>query len=94
LLQDDEARLVKEVFVQIRCGHLEQAQLLCMHTGQEWRAAAMEGWHLHHDPNYETARGIDEVDKLPVEGNPNRLLCIQIKYDHTNALLNHTVSAV
>jgi hypothetical protein len=27
---------------------------------------------LHHDPNYETARGIDEVDKLPVEGSSNR----------------------
>jgi nuclear pore complex protein Nup107 len=72
LLQEDEARLVKEVFVQIRCGHLQQAQLLCMYTGQEWRAAALEGWRLHHDPNYETARRIDEVDKLPVEGNPNR----------------------
>jgi nuclear pore complex protein Nup107 len=43
-----------------------------MHAGQEWRAAALEGWRLHHDPNYEIARGIDEVDKLPVEGNPNR----------------------
>lgn len=71
-LQEDEARLLKEVFVQIRSGHLEHAQQLCMHTGQHWRAAALEGWRLHHDPNYETARGIEEVDKLPVQGNPNR----------------------
>jgi len=69
---EDEARLEKEVFMHIRCGHLEQAQSLCVHTGQEWRAAALEGWRLHHDPNYETPRGIDTVDKLPIEGNPNR----------------------
>jgi hypothetical protein len=43
-----------------------------VHTGQEWRAAAFEGWRLHHDPNYETSRGTGIVDKLPIEGNPIR----------------------
>lgn len=56
----------------IRCGHLEQAQSLCVHTGQILRAASLEGRKLHHDPNYETSRGTDTVDKLPIEGNPNR----------------------
>ncbi|KAJ4431491.1 hypothetical protein ANN_20089 [Periplaneta americana] len=70
-LQEDEVRLEKEVFVQIRCGRLEQAQLLCMHTGQEWRAAALEGWRLFNDPNYR-AKGENGTEKLPIDGNPNR----------------------
>ncbi|XP_069673510.1 nuclear pore complex protein Nup107 [Periplaneta americana] len=68
---EDEVRLEKEVFVQIRCGRLEQAQLLCMHTGQEWRAAALEGWRLFNDPNYR-AKGENGTEKLPIDGNPNR----------------------
>lgn len=29
-----------------------QAQELCVRHGQAWRAATLEGWRLHHDPNY------------------------------------------
>ncbi len=29
-----------------------QAQELCVTQGQAWRAATLEGWRLHHDPNY------------------------------------------
>lgn len=65
----DEARLSKQVFTAIRQGRFDDAQTICEHCGQPWRAALLEGWRLHHDPNYfeETANG-----KLPVEGNPRR----------------------
>ncbi|PSN53012.1 Nuclear pore complex protein 107 [Blattella germanica] len=69
---EDEARLIREVFIHIRCGKLQEAQSLCVHTGQEWRAAALEGWRLYHDPNYDLQRGLNADEKLPVEGNPNR----------------------
>lgn len=69
---EDEARLLAQVFKEIRCGKLEKAQALCIHCGQAWRAATLEGWRLYHDPNY-GRRAVDpEEGKLPVEGNPNR----------------------
>lgn len=68
---EDEARLLAQVFKEIRCGKLEKAQALCIHCGQAWRAATLEGWRLYHDPNY--GRNLNsEEGKLPVEGNPNR----------------------
>ena len=35
--------------------------------GQYWRAATLEGWRLHHDPNYN-----QETTGAQVEGNNNR----------------------
>ncbi|XP_067007328.1 nuclear pore complex protein Nup107 [Anabrus simplex] len=69
--KEDEAKLVKAVFVEIRCGRLEEAQTLCIHCGQPWRAASLEGWRLFHDPNYKLPV-TSSSEKLPVEGNPNR----------------------
>lgn len=37
----------------MRRGQIENAQSLCTHCGQSWRAAIFEGWRLHHDPNYD-----------------------------------------
>lgn len=66
---EDEARLMQQVFTEIRCGRLDQAHKLCYHAGQPWRAATLEGWRLHHDPNYNLP---PDAEKLPVEGNPQR----------------------
>lgn len=66
----DETRLTKQIFMELRRGRIEEAQSLCEHYGQPWRAAILEGWRLHHDPNYEP---IDASDlKQPIEGNPRR----------------------
>lgn len=66
----DEARLTKQIFTELRRGRIEEAQALCEHYGQPWRAAVLEGWRLHHDTNYEPsdASGL----KQPIEGNPRR----------------------
>lgn len=37
-----------------RC--VSQAQELCLQCGQPWRAAALEGWKLHHDPNVDKSK--------------------------------------
>lgn len=66
----DESRLTKQIFIELRRGRIEEAQSLCEHYGQPWRAAILEGWRLHHDPNYEPvdASGL----KQPIDGNPRR----------------------
>ncbi|XP_075228715.1 nuclear pore complex protein Nup107 [Lycorma delicatula] len=66
---EDESRLLQQVFTEIRCGRLDQAHTLCYHAGQPWRAATLEGWRLHHDPNYGLS---SSAEKLQVEGNPQR----------------------
>lgn len=50
---EDEQRLTKQIFYELRQGRFQEAQSLCEHYGQTWRAAVLEGWRLHHDPNYE-----------------------------------------
>ncbi|KAK0165313.1 hypothetical protein PV328_003837 [Microctonus aethiopoides] len=67
--KEDDARLEKRMFIEVRCGRLQRAQELAIHCGQPWRAACLLGWQPHHDPNYTNPL----VDiKLPIEGNPNR----------------------
>lgn len=66
---EDQTRLLKQIFLEIRQGQIEEAQALCEHCGQPWRAALLEGWRLHHDPNYEEN---STVLKAPIEGNPRR----------------------
>ncbi|CAD6225773.1 GSCOCG00005718001-RA-CDS [Cotesia congregata] len=69
--REDDARLEKRMFLEVRCGRLQRAQELAIHCGQPWRAACLLGWQPHHDPNYKNPL----VDtKLPIEGNPNRAL--------------------
>ncbi|KAF5305221.1 hypothetical protein FQR65_LT07760 [Abscondita terminalis] len=46
---EDEKRLCRMVFQQIRCGKLDKAQELCTNSGHSWRAALLEGWRLYHD---------------------------------------------
>lgn len=41
-----------QILYEIRQGHLDEAGSLCERVGQWWRAAILEGWRLHHDPNY------------------------------------------
>ncbi|EDM16607.1 nucleoporin 107, isoform CRA_b [Rattus norvegicus] len=65
--REDEVRLLKYLFTLIRAGMTEEAQRLCKRCGQAWRAATLEGWKLHHDPN---VNGGTELE--PVEGNPYR----------------------
>lgn len=70
---EDEQRLLKALFVCVRCGLLEEGQDLCVRVGQAWRAATLEGWRLYHDPNYESGTGGGNGgEKLPVEGNKHR----------------------
>ncbi|XP_059621450.1 nuclear pore complex protein Nup107 [Phlebotomus argentipes] len=67
---EDQQRLTRDVFLKIRQGRIEEAQALCEHCGQPWQAALLEGWRLHHDPNYEVLGGMTE--KAQIEGNPRR----------------------
>uniref|UniRef100_A0A8D8HGI9 Nuclear pore complex protein n=1 Tax=Culex pipiens TaxID=7175 RepID=A0A8D8HGI9_CULPI len=75
--QEDQGRLSRQIFQEIRFGRIEDAQNLCEHCGQPWRAAILEGWRLHHDPNYEPAAatfgaGLVANLKQAIEGNPRR----------------------
>jgi nuclear pore complex protein Nup107 len=67
---EDEARLSKQIFLELRRGRIDEAQSLCEHCGQPWRAALLEGWRLHHDPNLEAIETRDV--KNPIEGNVHR----------------------
>lgn len=69
--KEDDKRLEKRMFIEVRCGRLQKAQTLAEHCGQPWKAACLLGWIPHHDPNYQNPL-IDT--KLPIEGNPNRSL--------------------
>ncbi|ETN64043.1 nuclear pore complex protein nup107 [Anopheles darlingi] len=68
---EDQARLSRDIFLELRQGRLDVAQSKCEHCGQAWKAAILEGWKLHHDPNYgsETAT---TLTRTAIEGNPRR----------------------
>ncbi|XP_054741570.1 nuclear pore complex protein Nup107 [Anastrepha obliqua] len=68
--EEDNLRLSRCIFTEIRQGRIDEAMALCKYSGQTWRAAILEGWRLHEDPNYETHMNTRE--KLPIEGNPRR----------------------
>lgn len=67
--REDDARLEKRMFIEVRCGRLQKAQALSIHCGQPWRAACLLGWVPHHDPNYNNPL---TDTKVPIVGNPNR----------------------
>uniref|UniRef100_A0A182VZJ0 Nuclear pore complex protein n=1 Tax=Anopheles minimus TaxID=112268 RepID=A0A182VZJ0_9DIPT len=67
---EDQTQLAKQVFLDIRQGRLKDAQLKCENYGQAWKAALLEGWRLHHDPNYVGER--DFHSRESIEGNPRR----------------------
>lgn len=49
-----------QILFEIRQGRLHEAGVLCERVGQYWRAAVMEGWRLHHDPNYKPSESASE----------------------------------
>lgn len=67
-LQEDETRLLEQMFTEIRCGRLHKALEICNLCGHKWRAAILQGWMLFNDPNYKcTEDGI-----VSAFGNPHR----------------------
>nr|XP_015917142.1 nuclear pore complex protein Nup107 isoform X2 [Parasteatoda tepidariorum] len=69
--KENEDRLFKFMFMCVRAGKLDAAQNLAEKFGQPWAAAVLEGWRLHHDPNFDTDV-MDGQELLPVEGNKYR----------------------
>ncbi|XP_076280366.1 nuclear pore complex protein Nup107 [Lasioglossum baleicum] len=76
--REDDARLEKRMFIEVRCGRLTKAQALAEHCGQPWRAACLLGWIPYHDPNYKNPLA---DTKLPIEGNPNRSIWKQCAWE-------------
>lgn len=70
--REDESRLQRYLFALVRSGQFDKAQNVCHHVGQSWKAATLEGWRLHHDPNFEALA--PDGQPLPTEGNPLRRL--------------------
>lgn len=79
---EDDNRLSKKIFVDIRCGKFDEAQKLCNHCGQGWRAALLEGWRLYHDPNANHNEDTDKTIRHPIEGNYNRDLWKQVAWKY------------
>lgn len=75
---EDQKRLTKNIFNCIRQGKIDEAQSFCVHCGQPWQAAILEGWRLYHDPNFDTTEKTNM--KLPVEGNSRRDLWKRCAY--------------
>ncbi|XP_041451938.1 LOW QUALITY PROTEIN: nuclear pore complex protein Nup107 [Drosophila obscura] len=69
--EEDNMRLGRAIFGAIRRGRIDDALKLCKHYGQAWKAAILEGWRLHEDPNFELSGSLVN-EKLPIEGNPRR----------------------
>lgn len=65
--QEDEMRLLRHVFACVRSGQVSLAQEMCVRAGHHWRAASLEGWKLHHDPNPR-----DPSQRQPIAGNAYR----------------------
>lgn len=76
---EDQKRLTRYIFGAIRQGKVDEAQRLCEHSGQPWQAALLEGWHLFHDPNFDSLESSKDI-KSPVEGNPRRDLWKRCAY--------------
>ncbi|GIY30246.1 nuclear pore complex protein Nup107 [Caerostris extrusa] len=69
--KENENRLFKFMFICIRAGKLDEAQQLAERFGEPWLSAALEGWRLFHDPNYENQ--VAEGQELClIEGNKYR----------------------
>ncbi|XP_067133946.1 nuclear pore complex protein Nup107 [Centruroides vittatus] len=80
----NESRLLKYMFAYLRSGQLLKAENLAERFGQPWLAAALEGWKLCHDANFD--KNVSEGDVLcDIEGNPYRdvwkAMCWKISED-------------
>lgn len=67
--EEDNLRLVKNIFYEVRQGKIDEAVSLCKYSGQTWRAAVLDGWRLYDDPNI---RDENSKGELPTEGNSRR----------------------
>ncbi|CAL4110881.1 unnamed protein product, partial [Meganyctiphanes norvegica] len=65
--QEKELLILRNVFAHVRSGQIELAQDLLVRSGQQWRAATLEGWRLHHDNNPS-----DPSQRNAIKGNPYR----------------------
>lgn len=60
-------RLLRHVFSCVRSGQVSLGQELCARAGHQWRAASLDGWKLHNDPNPK-----DPSQRQPIVGNAYR----------------------
>lgn len=88
---EDEDRLCKKIFSYIRCGKFEEAQKLCLHCGHAWRAALLEGWRLHHDPNANHNEETENKNSRTMEGNENRDLWKVMAWEYSNEVNLHII---
>lgn len=91
---EDDDRLCKKIFVDVRCGKFEEAQKLCLHCGHAWRATLLEGWRLHHDPNANHTEDADKSVRYPIEGNENRDLWKMMAWEYckqVGVILNYKI---
>uniref|UniRef100_A0A914XPF3 Nuclear pore complex protein n=1 Tax=Plectus sambesii TaxID=2011161 RepID=A0A914XPF3_9BILA len=49
--ENDDVKLISVIFSYVRCGQIQKAIDLCVHCGQSWRAALLQGKLLASDPN-------------------------------------------
>ncbi|CAC5377452.1 NUP107 [Mytilus coruscus] len=83
--KDDERRLLQTLFLCLRGGRVDLAQDMCRSHGQSWRAATLEGWRLHHDPNFSSVS--EDGSLSTIEGNPYRDIWKSPKFDiHEKAM--------
>ncbi|XKL69259.1 hypothetical protein PGB90_007028 [Kerria lacca] len=88
---EDEARLLEEVFLEIRCGRLHKALEICNLCGHKWRAAILQGWMLYNDPNYKNSD--DTV--ISAFGNPHRDIWKRCAWELTeNSICSTTWKAI
>ncbi|XP_065218253.1 nuclear pore complex protein Nup107 [Planococcus citri] len=66
--EEDETRLLEQIFLEIRCGRLNKAVEICCLCGHKWRAAILQGWMLFNDPNFKSSDGA----LISAFGNPHR----------------------
>lgn len=70
--KESDMHLLRFMFLCLRAGNLDGAQKLAEKYGQPWLAAALEGWRLHHDANYNNGPTVEGETLQPVEGNEYR----------------------
>lgn len=66
--KEDENRLLRFTFRNIRAGQLDSGIELCQKLGYHWLAGILQAWILHHDPNFSP----DATTRLSSTGNARR----------------------
>lgn len=91
---EDEERICRKIFRDIRCGRLEEAQALSLHCGHPWRAALLEGWRLHHDPNLNYTDNNDEQNMETGEIYNGNLTVEKIREKTTKRTQKSNIKAI